>query len=81
MSYNSYFPRVIIERLCWNFRDASIRQNKMQLTAITHKINKIMRISLFNKQLCFTPGPNHHSAVELLLKDLYLTDILVYCLL
>ena len=40
-----------------------------------------MRISLFNKQLCFTPGPNHHSAVELLLKDLYLTDILVYCLL
>ena len=40
-----------------------------------------MRISLFNKQLCFTLGPNHHSAVELLLKDLYLTDILVYCLL
>lgn len=40
-----------------------------------------MLISLFNKQLCFTPGPNHHSAVELLLKDLYLTDILVYCLL
>ena len=40
-----------------------------------------MRISLLNKQLCFTPGPNHHSAVELLLKDLYLTDILVYFLL
>ena len=37
MSYDSHFPRVIIERLCWNFRDASIRQNKMHLTAITQK--------------------------------------------
>ena len=37
MSYNSHFPRVIIERLCWNFRDASIRQNKKHLTVITQK--------------------------------------------
>ena len=39
MSSNSYFPRVIIERLCWNFRDVSIRQNKMHLTAIITQQN------------------------------------------